>query len=169
VAVRVTVDAFGGGVGLIACCDIAIAAQEASFALSEVKLGIIPATIGPYVIEAIGPRAARRYFIGGERFVAAEAHRIGLVHEAVPLAALDARIAEVLDALLLAGPYAQAEAKALVRNTAHRPIGAAVIDATARHIAAVRASPEAREGIAAFLEKRPAAWVPGTKPEASGS
>jgi methylglutaconyl-CoA hydratase len=157
---RVHGNAFGGGVGLVACCDIAIAAQEASFALSEAKLGLIPATIGPYVVEAIGARHARRYFLTAERFCAAEAYRIGLVHDIVPLPELDARVNEVLGDLILAGPAAQAEAKALIRNVAHRPIDAAVVDQTARHIAAVRASPEAREGVAAFLDKRAAAWVP---------
>jgi methylglutaconyl-CoA hydratase len=165
---RVHGNAFGGGVGLVACCDIAVAAQEASFAFSEAKLGLIPATIGPYVVEAIGPRQARRYFVTGERFDAAEARRIGLVHEIVPAAAIDARMSEVVDALLQAGPNAQAEVKALVRAVAHRPIDAAVIEATARHIARVRASPEGREGIAAFLERRAAAWVPPPLPDDPG-
>jgi methylglutaconyl-CoA hydratase len=157
---RVHGNAFGGGVGLVACCDFAIAAQQAEFAFSEGKLGLIPATIGPYVVEAIGARHARRYFVTAERFTAAEAYRIGLVHDIAPLEELDARINDVLGALLLAGPRAQAEVKSLVRTIAHRPVDAGVIEATARHIAAVRASPEGREGIAAFLAKRPAAWVP---------
>ncbi len=152
--------AFGGGVGLAACCDIAVAATEASFALSEAKLGLIPATISPYVIEAIGVRQARRYFLTAERFTAAEAWRIGLVHELVPAAEIDVRINEILGALLLAGPRAQLECKALIRGVAHRPIDAGVIAGTAEHIAQVRASPEGREGVAAFLERRAAAWVP---------
>jgi methylglutaconyl-CoA hydratase len=156
---RVHGNVFGGGVGLVACCDVAIGAQDAVFALSEAKLGLVPATIGPYVVEAIGARQARRYFVTAERFTAAEAHRIGLLHELAPLEELDARVNQVLDALVLAGPRAQAEAKALVRRIAHRPIDAAVIEATAQQIAALRASPEGREGIAAFLSKRPAAWV----------
>ncbi len=157
---RVQGAAYGGGVGLTACCDIAIAAIEASFALSEAKLGLIPATISPYVIEAIGARQARRYFLTGERFDAAEAYRIGLVHDIVPIAELDNRVNEVLGKLMLAGPRAQMECKALIRGVAHRPIDAGVIGGTAEHIAAVRASPEGREGVAAFLDKRAAAWVP---------
>ena len=157
---RVHGAAYGGGVGLTACCDIAIAAIEASFALSEAKLGLIPATISPYVIEAIGARAARRYFLTGERFDAAEAYRIGLVHDIVPIAELDERVNEILGKLMLAGPRAQMECKALIRGVAHRPIDAEVISGTAEHIAAVRASAEGKEGVAAFLDKRAAAWVP---------
>jgi methylglutaconyl-CoA hydratase len=157
---RVHGAAYGGGVGLVAACDIAIGAQEATFALSEAKLGLIPATIAPYVIEAIGARHARRYFLTAERFTAAEAFRIGLLHDIVPAAALDARINEMLGALVVAGPVAQLECKALIRGVAHRPIDADLIAATAEHIAAVRASPEAKEGVAAFLGKRSAAWVP---------
>jgi methylglutaconyl-CoA hydratase len=152
--------AYGGGVGLVACCDIAIAAQDATFALSEARLGLIPATISPYVVEAIGARAARRYFLTAERFTAAEAYRLGLVHDLVPPGELDDKINEVLAALLMAGPSAQAECKALVRGVAHRVIDADLIAGTARHIAAVRASAEGREGVAAFLEKREAAWIP---------
>jgi methylglutaconyl-CoA hydratase len=152
--------AFGGGVGLVACCDIAVAAQDAIFSLSEAKLGLIPATISPYVIEAIGARQARRYFLTAERFTAADAFRTGLVHDVVPEAELDVRINELLGALLLAGPTAQFECKALIRGVAHRPIDADVIAGTAAHIAAVRASPEGREGVAAFLGKRAAQWVP---------
>ena len=152
--------AFGGGVGLVACCDIAVAAHDAIFSLSEAKLGLIPATISPYVIEAIGARAARRYFLSAERFTAAEAFRIGLVHDIVPEPELDTRINELLGALLVAGPIAQLECKALIRGVAHRPIDADVIAGTAEHIAAVRASPEGKEGVAAFLAKRPPSWVP---------
>ncbi len=156
---RVHGAAYGGGVGLVAACDIAIGAAEASFALSEAKLGLIPATIGPYVIEAIGARQARRYFLTAERFDAARALAIGLLHEVVPAQALDARIGEILKLLLAAGPAAQLECKALIRGVAHRPIDADVIAGTARHIAAVRVSDEGREGIAAFLGKRPPAWA----------
>ena len=152
--------AFGGGVGLVACCDIAVAAHDATFSLSEAKLGLIPATISPYVIEAIGARQARRYFLSAERFTAAEAFRIGLVHDIVPEPELDTRINELLGALLVAGPMAQLECKALIRGVAHRPIDADVISGTAKHIAAVRSSPEGKEGVAAFLGKRPAKWVP---------
>ena len=157
---RVHGAARGGGVGLVACCDIAVAAREATFALSEAKLGLIPATVGPYVIEAIGARQARRYFLTAERFDAAEAFRIGLVHDVVPAVALDPRINELLGALLAAGPRAQLECKALIRGVAHRPIDEDIVKGTAEHIAAVRASPEAREGVAAFLGKRKPAWLP---------
>jgi methylglutaconyl-CoA hydratase len=157
---RVHGAAFGGGVGLVACCDIAIGAQDATFALSEAKLGLIPATISPYVIEAVGARAARRYFLSGERFSAAEAFRLGLLHDLAQASELDDRINELLGFLVTAGPRAQAECKALIRAVAHRPIGAAVISDTAARIAKVRASAEAKEGVAAFLGKRRAAWVP---------
>jgi methylglutaconyl-CoA hydratase len=157
---RVHGTAMGGGVGLVACCDIAVAAQEATFAFSEGKLGLIPATIAPYVIEAIGARQARRYFVTAERFTAAEAFRIGLVHDIVPAVELDARINELLGSLLFVGPRAQLECKALIRGVAHRPIDANVIAGTAEHIAAVRASPEGRDGVAAFLDKRAAPWAP---------
>jgi methylglutaconyl-CoA hydratase len=156
---RVHGAAYGGGVGLVAACDIAIGAQDATFALSEAKLGLIPATIGPYVIEAIGARQARRYFLTAERFDAATAHSIGLLHEVVPAQALDLRVDAIVQLLLAAGPNAQLECKALIRGVAHRPIDADVIAGTARHIAAVRASDEGREGVAAFLGKRSPAWV----------
>ena len=157
---RVHGAAFGGGVGLVACCDIAIGAQDATFAFSESKLGLIPATISPYVIEAVGARAARRYFLSAERFSAAEAFRLGLLHDLAQASELDDRINELLGFLVTAGPRAQAECKALIRAVAHRPIGPAVIADTAVRIAKVRASPEAKEGVAAFLGKRRAAWVP---------
>jgi methylglutaconyl-CoA hydratase len=157
---RVHGNVFGGGVGLVACCDVAYATHDATFSLSEAKLGLIPATIGPYVVEAIGARQARRYFLSAERFTAAEAFRIGLVHDLCPPDELDGRINELLGALLLAGPQAQTEAKALIRAVAGRPIDDAVIADTAARIARVRASPQGREGVAAFLEKRPPAWVP---------
>ncbi|HEX8010067.1 MAG TPA: enoyl-CoA hydratase/isomerase family protein [Casimicrobiaceae bacterium] len=157
---RVHGAAFGGGVGLVACCDLAVAAHDATFAFSEARLGLIPATISPYVIEAIGARAARRYFLTAERFSAAEAYRLGLVHELVPAQELDARINELLGFLVTAGPCAQAESKVLIRAVAQRPVDARVLADTARRIAQVRASPEAREGVAAFLAKRKPAWVP---------
>jgi methylglutaconyl-CoA hydratase len=157
---RVHGNTIGGGVGLVACCDIAIGAQEATFSLSEARLGLIPATISPYVIEAIGARQARRYFLSAERFEAAEAFRIGLLHDIVPLPALDRRVNEILGALVLAGPQAQAESKKLIRANAHRAVDAKLIDTTAGLLASVRASPEGKEGIAAFLGKRAAAWVP---------
>jgi len=158
---RVHGAAYGGGVGLVACCDIAIAAEEATFALSEARLGLIPATIGPYVVAAIGRRAARRYFLTAERFGAADALAVGLVHAVVPAAGLDARVREIVDQLQAAGPRAQAESKALIRAVAGRAIDDTVIADTVEWIAAVRASPEGREGIAAFLERRPPAWQRG--------
>ena len=139
---------------------ISPSAQDATFALSEAQARTDSGDDRPYVIEAIGARAARRYFLTGERFTAAEAFRLGLLHELAPLPELDARINELLGALVTAGPAAQAECKALIRAVAHRPIDAAVIADTARRIARVRATPEAKEGVAAFLGKRKAAWVP---------
>ena len=157
---RVHGAAYGGGVGIIACCDIAIGAQDAVFAFSEARLGLIPATISPYVIEAIGARAARRLFLTAERFSAAEAFRIGLLHDLTVPEELDARVDEVLGLLLKAGPGAQAECKSLLRAVANRAIDAPLIAETARRIATVRASAEGKEGVAAFLGKRSAAWVP---------
>lgn len=157
---RVHGPAFGGGVGLVACCDIAIASVDATFSLSEARLGLIPATISPYVIEAIGARHARRYFLSCERFSAAEAFRIGLVHDLAPSTELDARINELLGSLLMAGPAAQASAKTLIRAVAGRPIDARLIDDTAKRIATTRASAEAREGVAAFLGKHSPSWIP---------
>lgn len=151
---------FGGGVGLVACCDIAVGESSAIFALSEARLGLIPATIAPYVVDAIGARAARRYFLSGERFTAAEAFRFGLLHDLAPAAELDARINEILGALVTAGPAAQAECKALIRAVSQGPADALMIADTARRIARVRASPEGKEGVAAFLGKRKASWVP---------
>jgi methylglutaconyl-CoA hydratase len=153
-------NAFGGGVGLIACCDVAIGASDASFAFSEAKLGLVPATIAPYVVAAIGARHAQRYFVSGERFTAAEAYRLGLRHDIAPPVELEARVNEVLGALLLAGPQAQREAKLLVRAVADRAIDAALIADTAERIARLRASEEGREGVAAFLGKRSPSWVP---------
>ncbi len=155
---RVHGPALGGGVGLAACCDIAIASEEVYFALSEVKLGLIPAVISPYVIAAIGARAAQRYFITAERISAAEALRLGLVHEVVAGDALDTRIESLVDTLLANGPQAMREAKKLVRHVNNQAFDAALIDETARRIADRRASEEAREGLAAFLEKRRPAW-----------
>ena len=151
---RVHGAAFAGGVGLIAACDIAVAAYEAEFCLSEAKLGLIPATIGPYVIRAMGERASRRYFLSAERFTAAEAYRIGLVSDITPLAELDERINALLEQLLLCGPNAQALSKDLIHAVAGSAINAGMISDTASRIATARASAEGREGVAAFLEKR---------------
>ncbi len=153
--------AMGGGVGLVACCDIVLAADGATFSLSETRLGLIPATIGPYVIAAIGARQARRYFLTAEKFNAAEAQRIGLVHEVVAAADLRAAAERILAALAANGPKAMGEAKALIRAIADRPIDDALIDDTAQRIARIRAGAEAREGLAAFLEKRKPSWSDG--------
>jgi methylglutaconyl-CoA hydratase len=158
---RVHGAAYGGGVGLVACCDIAVATQAATFSLSEVKLGLIPAVISPYVVAAIGERAARRYFLTGERFDSGQAWRMGLVHElAIDDADMDERINTIVGALLECGPVAQREAKELIRAVNHRPVTSEVIQDTADRIARIRSSPEGREGVTAFLEKRKAAWVP---------
>ena len=157
---RVQGAAYGGGVGLVACCDIAVATQDATFSFSEVKLGLIPAVISPYAIAAIGERAARRYFLTGERFEAAEAWRLGLVHELCRDADdMDEKIGTIVDGLLACGPVAQREAKELVRAVAGRPVTSALIQDTAERIARMRSSPEGREGVGAFLEKRRAAWI----------
>ena len=172
---RVQGAALGGGVGLVACCDIAVATQDASFALSEVKLGLIPAVISPYVVAAMGERAARRYFLTGERFTASEAWRLGLLHEiAASEGEMDDIIGAIVDAMLAAGPVAQREAKDLVRAVANRPLTSEVVQDTAERIAKIRSSPEGREGVAAFLEKRRALWIPKEPepeipPEAPGS
>ena len=151
--------AFGGGVGLMAACDIVVAVRDAAFSLSEVKLGLIPATIAPYVVAAIGERQARRYFLTGERFDAEEARRIGLVHEVVEDgAALIAAGERMVERLFTAAPGALAEAKDLIEAVAGKPIDGHLIADTARRIAERRIHDEAREGIAAFLEKRRPDW-----------
>ena len=149
----------GGGVGLVAACDIAIASREATFRLSEVKLGIIPAMISPYVIAAIGERHARRYAISGEEFDSAEAYRIGLLHDIVELDHLNMRIGHVLADLYCGGPHAIVAAKQQIGRVAHADVSAAVVEDTANTIAAIRATAEAQEGLSAFLEKRKAAWL----------
>lgn len=151
----------GGGVGLASACDIVIAAEDAFFALSEVRLGIIPAVISPFVLEAIGARQARRFFLTGERFDAAKAKEIGLAHMVCLRAQLEGALDGVVKNLLACGPAAQKEAKMLIRAVAGRPVDDAVMADTAAIIARVRSTPEGREGVAAFLEKRKAAWVKG--------
>ncbi len=152
---------FGGGVGLVAACDIAIAADDAWFALSEVRLGLIPAVISPYVVRAVGARAARRLMLTGERFSALEAQRIGLVHDVVPGHLLEPAVRTLLDRLADGGPQAQAAVKALLDDIEARPASAS-IDLTAGRIAAIRASAEGQEGVQAFLEKRRPAWSGGS-------
>lgn len=158
---RVQGPAYGGGVGLIAACDIAIACFDAQFALTEVKLGLIPAVISPHVIAAIGERYARRYMLTAERFSAAEAYRIGLLHEIVnDTNGLDEALGEIVEALLGNGPEAMAECKTLIDAVAWRYLTGDVIEDTAQRITRRRASSEGREGMNAFLEKRNPNWRP---------
>ena len=149
----------GGGVGLVAACDIAIGSRDATFRLSEVRLGIIPAMISPYVVAAIGERYARRYFMTGEEFDSAEAYRIGLLHDLVEADNLNATIGHILSQLYCGGPAAVAAAKRQISRVAHAGITEAVVADTANTIAEIRATSEAQEGLSAFLEKRQAAWL----------
>lgn len=149
---------FGGGVGLIACCDIVIADSTATFSLSEVKLGLVPAVIGPYVVNAMGPRIARRYMLSAERFDATAAQRSGLVHECVEATATPAKQRQLMQDLLACGPRAQQVAKLHVINNLSMKIKDDIQTQTAELIASVRASDEGREGVGAFLEKRPPSW-----------
>lgn len=159
VIARIQGDVYAGGMGLVSVCDVAISADSAHYCLSEVKIGLIPATISPYVIRAMGARAAQRYFLTAERFTAAEAHRLGLVHEVVPADALDAKVDEMLKNILTAAPGAVAESKRLLRDVTGRPIDDELAAETVRRIAALRASEEGQEGLRAFLEKRKPAWT----------
>lgn len=156
---RVHGPAFAGGMGLVAASDIAVAADEAEFCLSEVKLGLTAATISPYVVAAMGERSARRYFLSAERFSAAEALRIGLVHDIVPATQLDASVDALLAHLLAASPAAIAASKELIRSVARGPIDQDMIAGTAARIAAARASDDGKEGIRSFLEKRKPSWT----------
>ncbi len=156
---RVQGDVYAGGMGLVAACDMAVAADTAGFCLSEVKIGLIPATISPYVIRAMGARAAHRYFLTGERFDAAEAHRIGFVHEIAGAGALDEKIDAMLKPLLSAGPAAVRACKQLVIDVAEREIEPGLIAATVEGIATIRASAEGKEGVQAFLSKRKPSWL----------
>jgi methylglutaconyl-CoA hydratase len=156
---RVQGAALGGGMGLAAACDICIASLKASFATSEVKFGIIPSAISPYVLRAIGARQATRYFQTAERIDARRAQDIGLVHEAVDDDGLDAAVEAIVRSLLAGGPKAQAAAKKLIRDVSDRPIADELVEETARRIASLRSTPEAKEGLAAFIEKRPPRWT----------
>ena len=155
----------GGGVGLVAACDIAIGSRDATFRLSEVRLGIIPAMISPYVVAAIGERHARRYFLSGEEFDSAEAFRIGLLHDIVELDHLNAAIGEMLSQLYCGGPHAIVAAKQQISRVAHAGITEAVVADTATTIANIRATSEAQEGLTAFLEKRKAPWIEPASPK----
>jgi methylglutaconyl-CoA hydratase len=157
---RVHGPAYGGGVGIVAACDIAIGAPQAAFMFSEVRLGLVPAMISPYAVAAIGARQARRYMMSAERIDAAEALRIGLLHEVCETAELDARIERLVQQMLQGGSQAMALSKSIVaRMAGGEPVDATMKEYTARTIASVRASAEGKEGIAAFLEKRRPAWV----------
>ena len=156
---RVHGAAFGGGVGLVACCDIAIGVPEAKFGLTESKLGLLPAVISPYVIAAIGPRQARRWFASAEIFDADEARRIGLLHDVVNPTALDTAVQRQVDLLLKAGPIASSSAKALVRRVVAGGSGHELDAANAGLIARLRVSQEGQEGLGAFLDKRKPAWT----------
>jgi len=156
---RVHGAALGGGMGLAAACDICVASTAATFATSEVRFGLIPATIGPYVLRAIGARQASRYFLTAERMDARRAWELGLAHELTEPDELDARIRDIVNALVAGGPQAQAAAKDLIRALADRPVDDALVKDTAQRIARIRATPEAKEGLSAFLEKRPPNWM----------
>ncbi len=156
---KVQGDVYAGGMGLVAACDMAVAVDTANFCLSEVKIGLVPATISPYVIRAMGTRAAHRYFLTAERFDAREAYRIGFVHEVVPAAELDAKAGTMAQALATAGPAAVKACKQLVRDVAGQDITPALVQRTVEGIADIRASDEGKEGVRAFLEKRKPNWL----------
>jgi methylglutaconyl-CoA hydratase len=159
VVAKVQGDCYAGGMGLVAVCDIAVAVEASHFCLSEVKLGLIPATISPYVIKAMGENAARRYFLTAERFSAQEARRIGFVHEVVPAESLDATVGEIVKALVANSPNAVKEVKRLVHDMAGMPLSDALIADTAERIADIRSSEDGKEGVRSFLEKRKPGWL----------
>ena len=161
---RVHGDCYAGGVGLAAVCDMLVAADGVNFCLSEARLGLLPGTISPYVIRAMGEQASRRYFVTAERFSAAQAAAMGFVHEVCAPDALDAKVDEIVATLVANGPMALRACKALVQDMAARPIDAALREETARRIADIRASDEGREGVQSFLNKRPPAWLDVPKP-----
>jgi methylglutaconyl-CoA hydratase len=156
---RLQGDCYAGGVGLAAVCDVLVAAEGVQFCLSEAKLGLLPATISPYVIRAMGEQAARRYFLTAERFDAAEAHRLGFVHEVCPAEVLDERVDAIVAALVANGPQAVKACKRLVQDVAGQPFSAALREDTARRIADIRASDEGRAGVRSFLDKRNPPWI----------
>ena len=157
---RVQGDCYAGGMGLAAICDMLVAVEGATFCLSEARLGLLPATISPYVIRAMGAQAARRYMVTAERFSAAQARALGMVHELATPETLDAKVDEIVTTLVNNGPAAARACKALVRDVAGAPITAELRAETARRIADIRASDEGREGLASFLNKRAPAWLP---------
>jgi methylglutaconyl-CoA hydratase len=156
---RVQGDVYAGGMGLVACCDVAVSADTAGFCLSEVKLGLIPATISPYVMRALGARASHRYFLTAERFSAQEALRIGFVHEVVAMDQLDAKVDEIVQALVKNSPNAVKVCKKLVQEVGGQEISQPLIRKTVEGIADIRASAEGREGVSAFLGKRKPSWL----------
>jgi methylglutaconyl-CoA hydratase len=156
---RIHGDCYAGGVGLAAVCDVLVAADAANFCLSEAKLGLLPATISPYVVRALGEQASRRYLVTAERFSAAQAQALGFVHEVCAADALDAKVDEIVAALVANGPMAVRACKRLVQDVAGQPISAALREDTARRIADIRASDEGREGVQAFLGKRKPSWL----------
>ncbi len=159
VVARVQGDVYAGGVGLVSVCDIVVAVDTAGFCLSEAKLGLIPATIGPYVVRALGEQASRRYFVTAERFSAVEAQRLGLVHELATAESLDEKVNALTASLIANGPAAVRACKKLVQDVAHAPITATLRDDTARRIADVRASDEGRDGVQSFLNKGKPSWL----------
>ncbi|HEY2930039.1 enoyl-CoA hydratase/isomerase family protein, partial [Piscinibacter sp.] len=156
---RIHGDCYAGGVGLAAVCDILVAAEGVSFCLSEARLGLLPATISPYVVRAMGEQAARRYFVTAERFSASQAQAMGFVHEVCPLDALDAKVDELVAAVAGNGPMAVRACKALVQDVAGRPVDAEMREDTAHRIADIRASAEGKEGVQSFLQKRKPSWL----------
>jgi len=156
---RIHGDCYAGGVGLASVCDVLVAADAASFCLSEARLGLLPATIGPYVVRALGEQASRRYFVTAERFSAVQAQALGFVHAVCALDEIDAKVDELVAAIAANGPMAVRACKRLVQDVAHRPIDAALREDTARRIADIRASAEGREGVQSFLNKRKPAWL----------
>ena len=156
---RIQGDVYAGGMGLVAACDMAVSVDTANYCLSEVKLGLYPATISPYVIRAMGARVAHRYFLTAERFDAAEALRIGFVHAVVPADQLDAKLSEITQALCNASPNAVKECKTLLHDVAGRDIDTTLIAHTVQGIASIRASAQGKEGVQSFLQKRKPSWL----------
>ncbi|HJV61204.1 MAG TPA: enoyl-CoA hydratase/isomerase family protein [Albitalea sp.] len=156
---RIHGDCYAGGVGLASVCDILVAAEAASFCLSEAKLGLLPATISPYVVRALGEQASRRFFVTAERFSAVQAQALGFVHAVCAADELDAKVDELVAAIVANGPMAVRACKALVQDVAQRPIDATLRDETARRIADIRASAEGKEGVQSFLNKRKPSWL----------
>ena len=156
---RVQGDCYAGGMGLAAICDVLVASEAATFCLSEARLGLLPATISPYVVRAMGAQAARRYMVTAERFSAAQAHTLGMVHELCTPDMLDAKVAELVATLVANGPAASRACKRLVQDVTGQPITAALRAETARRIADIRASDEGKEGLQSFLGKRKPGWL----------